>query len=65
MQNISLTGSPSPQRITYSMTPSSTGEPRNNHINPESVPIQKHEQFTQVCYIKTGLENYIYQLVTT
>ena len=27
--------------------------------------MQEQEQFTQVCYIKTGLENYIYQLIIT
>ena len=49
MKDISLTGAPSPQHITSSMTPSYIGVPRKNMRHYKAVPIQKQDKFTQVC----------------
>ena len=45
MQEISLTGSPSPQRTTSSISLSWTGVTRNNRRHTNEVPIHKQEKF--------------------
>ena len=49
MQEISLIDSQSPPQFIYLLIPSSTGDPINILKNPESVQMQKQEQYTQVC----------------
>ena len=41
MQDISVTGAPSPQHITSSMEPPHNSAPGINLIHPEAVPMQK------------------------
>ena len=51
------------QQFISSMKPSLTGVLRNSMKPPESVQIQKQEQYTQGCYIKTGSETSLDQLI--
>ena len=49
IQAIFMIGDPSSQYSTSSMVSLSTDLPGNNTRHPESVPMIKQEQFTQVC----------------
>ena len=63
MKGTSLTDARSPHQFTSSMVPSLTGVPRNSMKTTEAVQIHKQKQCTQGCYIKTGPETYLDQLV--
>ena len=56
IQEISPTGSLSPQHLTSSMSPAYTDVPIKNPRHLKSVPILKQDQCIKVCYIRTGLE---------
>ena len=62
-QGMSLTESQSPPQFTSSMVPSSNGAPINSLEPPEAVQIQKKDQYTKGCYIKTVSETSLDQLV--
>ena len=54
MQVISQINAHLPQQFISSMVPSFPGAPINSLKHPEAVQMQKQEQCTQQCYIKTG-----------
>ena len=61
MQEISPTGTLSPQHLTYSMINPYTSVPRNNLGHPEEFPMRKQGQCIQVYYIITVLKTFINQ----
>ena len=56
MQEIYLTGTLSYQQLITSMELSSASFTIKNSRYPKAVPMRKQEQFTQLCWIKTGLK---------
>ena len=63
MQGISLTDTQEPPQLTSLMVTSSNGAPRNSPKPLKSVQMHKQEKFTQECWIKTGSETSLDQLV--